>query len=107
MQYNPRGLFPLASLLLWNLAVPLFGQPPNIAAVVNGYTFTYLLSPGADASIFGSALSAGTCTALTAPVNPANGLCGTTASVGGSPAAVLYVSPSQVNVQIPTQLATP
>ncbi|HWE50696.1 MAG TPA: IPT/TIG domain-containing protein [Bryobacteraceae bacterium] len=85
------------------LSMPAFCQVPQIFAngVVNAASFGSPVAPGSIVSIFGSNLASGAGSA-TAPFPPS--LRGTSVSIGGYPAPVLFVSPGQVNVQVPAAL---
>jgi len=65
----------------------------------NGASFTQTFAPGMEMSIFGSKLALSTSTARSTPLP--SGLGGVSATVNGVPAALYYVSPSQINLQIP------
>jgi uncharacterized protein (TIGR03437 family) len=86
-------------------SVQAYGLLPSLsplsgAAVVNGKTFTTAgLAPGSIASIFGSGLATTTATASTNPL-PLT-LDGTTVTVNGIAAPLFYISPTQINIQIP------
>ena len=75
------------------------------AAAVNAASFTASepLAPGALATVFGTGLSSAAVAASAIPL-PWN-LGGVSVTVGGVPAPLLYVSPSQINVQIPWEVA--
>jgi uncharacterized protein (TIGR03437 family) len=78
--------------------------PPQIAAggVVNGGSFTPKVAPGSLFSIFGSDLSAVTQSASSLPL-PLN-LAGASVTVGGKPAPLVFVSPVQINAQVPYEV---
>lgn len=79
--------------------------PPAIfpKGVVSAASFTAPVSPGAIASIFGTNLASGTAYAgLPLPTS----LGDVSVSVDGKAAPLLYVSPSQVNFQVPWETAT-
>ena len=61
-----------------------------------------LLSPGTVVAIYGSNLAAASTPSQTLPL-PLN-LAGTRVLVGGIPAPLFYVSPTQVNAQVPVEL---
>lgn len=75
--------------------------PPEIAAggVVNGASFTSKVAPGSLFSIFGSSLATGTLNAAALPLP--NNLGGASVTIGGKPAPLVYVSPTQINAQAP------
>jgi uncharacterized protein (TIGR03437 family) len=61
------------------------------------------VAPGTVAEIFGSNLAAGTTVSSSLPLP--NTAQGTSVIIGGLQAPILYVSPGQVNVQVPFELA--
>ena len=67
--------------------------------VVSGASFMSFLARGAIASIFGSLLSGGTVSAETVPLPTMLG--GTRVLVNGIAAPLFFVSPAQINFQIP------
>jgi uncharacterized protein (TIGR03437 family) len=84
-------------------AQPQFAAPQG--AIVNAASFApRALSPGALFSIFGSGLSQQTASATTIPL-PAT-LASTQVRVNGEAAPLLYVSPGQINAQIPLDVST-
>jgi uncharacterized protein (TIGR03437 family) len=78
--------------------------PTKIAGVVDGASFGPKLSPGGIASILGTNLAHCNQQASELPLTAS--LCNTTAKIGDQPAPVMYASTSQLNVQVPTALAT-
>ena len=83
---------------------------PTAAGVTNGASFLARISPGALASVFGS--NFGNITAqgdfgLLTNALPTN-INGVGVSVNGTPAPILYLSPDQINFQVPwkTQAGT-
>jgi uncharacterized protein (TIGR03437 family) len=77
---------------------------PALTAVVNGASFlTGPIAPGSLFTIFGSDLAPSQATA-TGPGLPAS-LNGVSITIGGIPAAVQFVSPSQINAQAPFNVA--
>ena len=73
---------------------------PLILSVVNGASFHPGGSPGAIMSIFGVNLSESTEQALSYPLPKE--LAGTTVRVDGAPVPLYYVSPKQVNFEMPS-----
>jgi uncharacterized protein (TIGR03437 family) len=73
-------------------------EGPHVGAV-NSASYVPGAAPGMLLSIFGQNLSTGTQVASRVPL-PLN-MHGTTATVNGTPAPLLYVSPTQVNLQVP------
>lgn len=91
---------PVGSYIVIGQDAPIAVQPPTIAGVVDAASFTDLMAPGELASIFGNFLSDGTIQgAATLPLG--SKLVDSTATVNGTPVPLLYVSPSQINFQIP------
>jgi uncharacterized protein (TIGR03437 family) len=72
---------------------------PAIAGVANGASFKQTFAPGSTLSVFGSELSPVTQSATSVPL-PFSAS-GVAALVNGVAAPLYYVSPSQLNVQIP------
>ncbi|MGA2213519.1 MAG: hypothetical protein ABSH31_09610, partial [Bryobacteraceae bacterium] len=72
---------------------------PSIAGLDNGASFKPSYAPGETLSVFGSELSPGTASATSVPL-PMSTL-GVAALVNGIAAPLYYVSPSQLNIQIP------
>jgi uncharacterized protein (TIGR03437 family) len=75
--------------------------PPVISAggVVNAASYAAKVAPGALFSVFGSDLAAANQSAASVPL-PAS-LAGTTVTVGGKSAPLVFVSATQINAQIP------
>jgi uncharacterized protein (TIGR03437 family) len=71
----------------------------NIGAVTNGASFNDALAPGALATVFGSQLAPSTQEAGSLPLPLA--MQGVSVTVNGVPAPLKYVSPLQINFQIP------
>ncbi|HXA52103.1 MAG TPA: protease pro-enzyme activation domain-containing protein [Candidatus Acidoferrum sp.] len=76
---------------------------PTISGMTNGASFRQVYAPGMLLSVFGSQLSIGTASAASVPL-PAT-LAGVTATVNGVTAPLYYVSPAQINLQIPDSIA--
>jgi uncharacterized protein (TIGR03437 family) len=83
-------------------ALALQAQTPVVTngGVVNGASFsTQAVAPGSLVAIFGSSLAAGTAAADTIPVS--NTLGAVSVSFNNIPAPLLFVSPGQINAQMP------
>lgn len=76
----------------------------SASSAVNGASFLSGGAPGMLLSIFGTDLASGVQEASSVPL-PDN-LRGTTATVNGAAAPLFYVSPTQVNLQVPYETAT-
>ena len=89
-----------------NPAGSLTGDPPSIRpnfGVVDSASFAPVLVPGGLATIFGYGLATTSASAGSLPFT--NSLGGTQVTIGGILAPLLYVSPSQINFQVPWELA--
>jgi uncharacterized protein (TIGR03437 family) len=71
----------------------------SIGGVSNGASFQQAFAPGMVLSVFGTQLAPSTQSAATMPL-PLT-LAGVSATVNGIPAPLYYVSPGQLNIQIP------
>ena len=67
--------------------------------VVNAASYAQPISPGAIVSIFGTSLASTTATAQGAPLP--NELAGTSVTINDTKATLFYVSPTQINLQVP------
>lgn len=98
----------LRSLVVFSLAAfaPAFGQAPSVTAfgVVNSASWGSPVAPGGLISIFGSNL-AEQATSASAPLPFSLG--GTSVTINGFPAALLFVSPTQINAQVPKEVQGP
>lgn len=83
----------------------LFGNAALPAAgIVNGASFTAgPAAPGSFISLFGQNLAQTTLTAPSYPLPAALG--GVSLTIGGTPAPLYYVSPAQINAQVPFEIA--
>ncbi len=82
-------------------------QAPQIAGVKNAaplVTASGNVARGELISIYGSNLTAGVTLISATPTAPQT-LGGTSVTIGGIAAPILYVSPSQINVQVPFEIA--
>lgn len=75
---------------------------PRISGIANGASFAQSFAPGSVLSVFGSNLANGTQVAGAVPLTRFSQ--GLTATVNGELARFYYVSPTQVNLQVPTTL---
>ena len=71
----------------------------QITGVANNASFATVFAPGMQAAVFGTSLAPGTLIASRLPL-PLSQL-GVTATVNGNSAPFYYVSPGQLNIQIP------
>jgi uncharacterized protein (TIGR03437 family) len=81
------------------------GNPPSVSAggVVDGASFRSAIAAGAIVSLFGENLSGSTLNASSLPLP--TGLGGTSVAVNGIAAPLFFVSPTQLNVQLPFNLS--
>lgn len=96
----PRACFFLIGAL--TLAPCSFAQTPQISGAVNAANYQPAAAPGGLISIFGSNLATGTASAQALPLP--GSLLGTTVSINGIPAPLLYVSAAQINAQVPYEV---
>ena len=82
-------------------ASTLFPVVPS-NGVTEGAGFSALISAGGIGSIFGTNLATGITTATTLPLLTTLG--GTTVKMNGNPVPLFYVSPLQINFQVPWEL---
>jgi uncharacterized protein (TIGR03437 family) len=79
---------------------------PTIHSIVDAATYGRAeISAGSLATIFGSELAKSTAAATTFPLPEE--LVGTSVTIGGVEAPLLYVSPTQINFQVPWQVCCP
>ncbi len=78
---------------------------PTIDSLVNAASFKNSISPCSLATIFGKNLSSITTRAVSLPLPRQLG--GTVVTFDGTPAPIWFVSPSQVNIQVPCELGVP
>ena len=77
--------------------------PPSIAALANGASFMESYAPGMVLTVFGSQLAPVAASAASVPLPAQQN--GVSATVNGVNAPLYYVSPSQLNIQIPYETA--
>ncbi len=102
----PTARIPLAnkSLILLFLSTFIADAAPSIGGVVNAATFKVGgLAPGTLVSIFGSGFSTSTISAAAVPLPTA--LSGTSVLINGLLSPLVFVSPGQINAQIPYGLS--
>lgn len=83
----------------WFVASATMPRTAVVASTVNAAGFFPTIAPGAIATIFGSDLANTTASASALPLP--YGLAGTTVDVGGEPAPLYFVSPTQINFVVP------
>ncbi len=98
---------PLFLLLLQIEASFVYGQKPVISpgGVVNAASYSAPISGGSIVSVFGQNLAQTTQSATSYPL-PAT-LAGTSVNVGGLQVPIFFVSPTQINIQLPLNASYP
>ena len=96
-----RRLYTIA-LLCFFLAVG-YAQTPSVGGVANAASGATTIAPGSLASVFGSQLASGLAQADSIPLS--NQIADVRVSFNNIPAPILFVSPGQVNVQVPGAVA--
>jgi uncharacterized protein (TIGR03437 family) len=109
---DPNAPFPNQDLVVDYVriyqAVTITAQTPAIApaGIVNGASYLGTVAPGALATLFGTNLADNTYTnVIDANGNFVKTLGGVTVTVAGVPAPLVFVSPTQINFQIPWEVA--
>jgi len=77
----------------------------NVTAVGNGASFTQSFAPGMLMSVFGTGLSTGSPQTVVTASLPVTSLSGTSVSINGILAPLLYISATQINLQIPYEVS--
>ncbi len=90
----------LSSLVVYGMLPP---APGTISTVVNSASYNTSVSPGSLISVYGTNLAQATANASQVPL-PIS-LADTSVSINGVRAGLLYVSPTQINAQVPPQTA--
>ncbi len=75
---------------------------PVLQSVLNAVSFAPTISPGCLIAIFGSGLASSTVAAKNVPLPTTLGT--TSVTVGGRPAPLYFVSPTQINAQLPFEV---
>jgi adhesin/invasin len=88
---------PQSLLVALAVSAPVIGQN----GIVDGAGFASVISSGGIASLFGTNLAASTASAAAVPLPTTLG--GTQVLVNGVPAPLFYVSPTQINFQMPPE----
>ncbi len=116
MDYGPqRAVLTIRSSDLHHetLTVALSGEGPeqttgtpviNPGGIVDGASFRPVLAPGGIASLFGSSLTGLLAAAADVPL-PTE-LAGTQVEANGIPCPLFFISPQQINFQLPFEVAT-
>ncbi len=97
----PRRLFTVCLAFLPSLAM---AAAPVVLNVTDSATYGPRVAPGSLATLFGTDLAGDTLSASGFPLT--SNLGGTTVSVAGTLAPLLYVSAGQINFQVPSSVKT-
>ena len=76
--------------------------PPSVKSTLNAASFTQAVAPGGILSVFGTGLAPATGSAPATPLPTM--LAGTSVTIDGIAAPLYYVSPTQLNIQIPYEV---
>jgi uncharacterized protein (TIGR03437 family) len=87
----------------WDSSASIASPAPAIAAVANGASFKQTYAPGMLLSVFGTNLASATEAASSLPLP--DSLAGVSATINGVAAPLYYVSSSQLNIQVPYEVA--
>jgi adhesin/invasin len=98
-QYSGDTALNGAAAIISLSVTPAASGPPSITSVANGASFRSAYAPGMVLTVFGSNLAGAAWAASTVPL-PLQQL-GVSVTIGGVGAPLYYVSPTQLNVQIP------
>jgi uncharacterized protein (TIGR03437 family) len=82
-----------------NVAPSIKAAQGGSAALVNAASYDATVAPGSIAALFGTGMATQTMIASTLPLPKALG--GTTVKINGSDAPLFFVSPNQINLQVP------
>lgn len=96
-----RRLYTIALLCFFVAAG--YAQTPSVGGVANAASGATTIAPGSLASVFGSQLASGLAQADSIPLS--NQIADVKVSFNNIPAPILFVSPGQVNVQVPGAVA--
>ncbi len=103
---NRAGGYPVRTVVLFALIQCAFGQQPVIQSIQNGASsVTGAIAPQMVVAIHGSNLAAQTSVASQSPLPALLG--GTSVTFNGIAAPLLYVSPQQINAQVPSGVRFP
>ncbi len=95
----------LACLVVAAALAGVASARPLVTAVLNGASYSEVVSPGCWVAIFGNDLAPSRVSAETVPLPTTLG--GVSVSVGGQPAPLRYVSRRQINALIPLEVRIP
>jgi len=89
---------------VFKLTLASSSAAPAVTAAANGASFDQSFAPGMLMSVFGTGLSSGSPqAAATAPL-PSTSSSGSSVTINGIPTPLLYISATQINLQIPYEV---
>ena len=105
LAFDPRGSLYISDLWNYRLRSVVLGSPPCNCAATNAASFRADgVAPGGIVALWGSNLASGTVSApSTFPLPKTLG--GASVAINGIPAPLFFVSPGQVNAQVPFEVA--
>jgi len=103
-QYNGSGTYNIATASISITVSTAISTQPSISGLTNGASFRQTYAPGMIMSIFGAGLAPSTASATNVPLPDQLG--GVSVTINGLSAPLYYVSPSQLNVQVPYGFST-
>ena len=98
-QYGGDSQYDSASASATVTVAAVVSAAPQITGLANGASFTETYAPGGILTVFGKQLAPATGSAPQVPLP--NQMAGVSATINGITAPLYYVSPSQLNIQIP------
>jgi len=85
-------------------AITQFGTGPTLTSVSNSASFAPSFAPGMLMSVFGTGLSSGIPQTVSTVPLPLASSSGTSVTINGIVAPLLYVSPTQINLELPYEV---
>ncbi len=98
---SPAGTSAMIAITIQQSSV--VGGTPSITSLANAASFAQAFAPGALLSVFGTSLAPSVQSAGSIPLPATMG--GVSATIDGVPAPLSYLSPTQINLQIPYETA--
>ena len=89
----------------WTIPSAPSSSSVNITSVGNGASFDQSFTPGMLMSVFGTGLSSGNPQTVTTTPLPLTSLSGTSVTINGISAPLMYISATQINLQIPYEVS--
>ena len=102
-QYSGDSVYGSASASVTITVQPAYTGPPVVTGIAHGASFRQVFAPGMILSLFGTGLAPVTQSASAVPLPLQLG--GVSVTVNGVVAPLYYVSPGQLNIQVPYETA--